>query len=105
MPTDAKNAKLWIKKNGSWGHMDILKSQSWGPWANNGNLHMAWPGLQTLNFDGWNFLRYPYYDWIRESKNNAVTGLEIAMPRKTIVGTDMQPVENLKVRIKKMVLF
>lgn len=105
VPTDADNAGLWIKGNGSWGRVDILKSQATGPWATNANLHMNWSGLQTLNFDGWNFLRYPYYDWIRGSKENSVTGLEIAIPRKTIVGTDMQPVKSLKVRIKKIVLF
>lgn len=103
--TDAKNSGLWIKGNGSWGRVDILKTQGWGPWATNGNLQMNWRGLQTLNFDGWNFIRYPYYDWIRGSDNNSVTGVEIAIPRKVLVGTEMQPVENLKVRIKKMVLF
>ncbi len=103
--TDAKNAGIWIKGNGSWGRVDLLKSQPWGPWATNGNLQMNWRALQSLNFDGWNFIRYPYYDWVHGSKNNSVTGLELTMPRKALVGTDMQPVENLKVRIKKIVLF
>lgn len=102
--TDAKNAGLWIKGNGSWGAVDILKSQSWGPWATNGNLNMVWSGGQTLNFDGWNFIRYPYYDWIRKN-DNIVQGVIIFLPRKALVGTEMQPVENLKVRIKKVVLF
>ncbi len=102
--TKAKNAGIWIKGNGSWGDVDLWKTQSWGPWATNGNLHIRWPGEQTMNFEGWNFVRYPYYDWIREI-NNSVQGLILTFPRKALVGTDMQPVENLKVRIKKIVLF
>ncbi len=102
--TDAKNAGIWIKGNGSWGEINIEKTQPWGPWATNGNLNMNWSGNQMLNFDGWNFLHYPYYDWIREI-NNSITGIQLTLPRKTIVGTEMQPVESLKVRIKKIVLF
>ena len=102
--TTAKNAGIWIKGNGSWGNVDITKAQGWGPWATNTNLHMQWSGNQTLNFDGWNFIRYPYYDWSHK-ENNAVTGLVIALPRKALAGTEMQPVENLKVRIKKIILF
>lgn len=102
--TDAKNAGVWIKGNGSWGAVNLSKSQSWGPWATNGNLNMGWSANQTLNFDGWNFISYPYYDWVRPI-NNSVTGLVITLPRKALVGTEMQPVQNPTVRIKKIVLY
>ena len=104
IPTKAGNAGIWIKGNGSWGAVDIAKTRSWGPWATNGNLHMRWPAEQTMNFEGWNFINYPYYDWIRKT-DNSVTGLILTLPRQVLVGTEMQPVENLKVRIKKMVLY
>jgi hypothetical protein len=107
LTTTAKNAGVWIKGNGSWGNVDILKNH-WGPWADNGNLHMRWPGDASLNFDGWNFIKYPYYDWIHTEGTNATTkvdGLRITFPRTTLVGTERVPVANQKIRIKSIVLF
>ena len=104
VPTKAGNAGLWIKGNGSWGAVDISNTQGWGPWATNGNLHMRWSAEQKMNFEGWNFINYPYYDWIRKS-DNSVTGLTLTLPRQVLVGTEMEPVKTLKVRIKKMVLY
>ncbi len=102
--TPAKNAGIWVKGNGSWGDVEVLKSRPWGPWATRGNLHINWPGEQTMNFDGWNFIRYPYYDWVRNTPNQ-VQGVIIALPRQTLVGSEMQPVPSLKIRLKSIVLF
>lgn len=105
--TTAKNAGIWIKGNGSWGAVDIVKNH-WGPWADNGNLHMNWPGDASLNFDGWNFITYPYYDWTHTTGVYATTiisGLRITFPRETLVGTERVPVENQKIRIKGIELF
>jgi hypothetical protein len=105
--TTAKNAGMWIKGNGSWGEVDFVKNH-WGPWADNGNLHMRWPGDVSMNFDGWNFLNYPYYFWTNTTGAYATTvisGLRITFPRTTLVGTERGPVENQKVRIKSIVLF
>ncbi len=108
--THAKNAGVWVKGNGSWGKIDIEKSRPWGPWADNGNLHFNWPSIGKLNFDGWNFITFPYYDWAREGGSdletkNTVEGLFITMPRKTIHGVETMPVENLKIRLKSILLF
>ncbi len=109
--TTAKNAGIWVKGNGSWGQVDIWKSRSWGPWADNGNLHYNWPAQGKLNFDGWNFITFPYYDWVNEiqegtpAMKNTVEGLFLTIPRKTIVGVKTVPVENLKIRFKGMTLF
>jgi hypothetical protein len=105
--TQAKNAGIWIKGNGSWGAVDILKNH-WGPWADNGNLNRSWSGDATMNFDGWNFIKYPYYDWAHTSGVYAATvvdGLRITFPRTTLVGTDRVPIENQKIRIKKIDLW
>jgi len=100
--TKAKNAGIWIKGNGSWGAVDILKNH-WGPWADNGNLNMSWSGNATMNFDGWNFIKYPYYDWVHTSgvyASTKITGLCITFPRTALVGTDRVPIKNQKIRIK-----
>lgn len=105
--TEAKNAGIWIKGNGSWGAVDILKNH-WGPWADNGNLNMSWSGDATMNFDGWNFITYPYYDWVHTSGVYATTkisGLRITFPRTTLAGTDRVPIENQKIRIKRIELW
>ena len=105
--TDAKNAGLWIKGNGSWGAVDILKNH-WGPWADNGNLNMSWSGAATLNFDGWNRIVYPYYDWVHDTGTYATTtvsGLRITFPRSTLVGTERVPIVNQKIRIKGIELW
>lgn len=105
--TEAKNAGIWIKGNGSWGAVDILKNH-WGPWADNGNLNMSWLGNATMNFDGWNFIKYPYYDWTHTTgvyASTVVGGLRITFPRTTLVGTDRVPIENQKIRIKSIELF
>jgi len=104
--TKAQNAGIWIKGNGSWGAVDILKN-GWGPWADNGNLNMSWSGDATMNFDGWNFISYPYYDWIRDKPDRAtkVNGLRITFPRTTLAGTERVPIENQKIRIKRIELF
>jgi hypothetical protein len=104
--TKAKNAGIWIKGNGSWGAVDILKS-GWGPWADNGNLNRSWSGDATLNFDGWNMIQYPYYDWVHDKPGDVttITGLRITFPRTTLVGTDRVPIINQKVRIKKIDLW
>ena len=104
IPTTAKSAGVWIKGNGSWGSVHIDKKQGWGPWATNSNRFFNWPSVGMMNFDGWNFIRYPYYDWVRKN-DNAIQGLTITVPRSAVVGTEMTPVENLKVRIKSIVLF
>lgn len=107
LTTKAKNAGIWIKGNGGWGEVDIIKNH-WGPWADNQNLHMNWPGEATLNFEGWNFIIYPYYDWARTTgtySSTIVKGLRIKFPQTTLVGTERVPVKNQKVRIKKMVFF
>lgn len=108
--TQAKNAGIWIKGNGSSGEVDIVKTRPWGPWASNQNLQYNWPGKGTLNFDGWNFIEYPYYDWARENEEglatrNQVVGLLISMPRKAIHGVELLPVENLKIRVKSILLY
>lgn len=103
-PTAAKNAALLVKGNGSWGDIDIWKSRSWGPWASQKNLHLRWRGDNSFNFEGWNFVKFPYYDWLRDTPN-AVEGIVLTIPRKVIVGTELEPVNNLKIRIKKLVLF
>jgi hypothetical protein len=110
VPTKAKNAGVWVKGNGSWGRLDIWKTRAWGPWADNSNLHFNWPAIGSLNFDGWNFITFPYYDWARENDRssvnaNVVQGLYLAMPRKTIHGVETVPVENLKIRFKSILLF
>jgi hypothetical protein len=105
--TTAQNAGVWIKGNGSWGEVDLLKNH-WGPWADNGNLHIRWPGEASLNFDGWNFIKYPYYDWVHSSgpyRNTVVSGLRITFPRTTIVGTERVPVSHQAIRIKSVVFF
>lgn len=105
--TTAKNAGVWIKGNGSWGNVDILKNH-WGPWADNGNLHVRWPGDASLNFEGWNFINYPYYEWTHTTgvyATTVVSGLRITFPRDTLVGTERVPVTNRKVRIKGLVLY
>jgi hypothetical protein len=105
--TTAKNAGVWIKGNGSWGDVDILKNHR-GPWADNSNLHMKWPGDASLNFDGWNFIKYPYYDWTHTTGIYATTiisGLRITFPRDTLVGNERVPVENQKIRVKSIELF
>ncbi len=101
--TRAKNAGVWIKGNGSWGEVDIRKSAS-GPWMSSGELFMKWPGDVTTNFDGWNFIRYPYNGTAKDA-DNRVTGLQISLPRQTIYGTEMAPVPNLKIRLKSILLF
>lgn len=108
--TTAKNAGILIKGNGSWGRVDIWKTRAWGPWADNGNLQISWPGKATLNFDGWNFITYPYYDWAKEKQEglgtrNEVLGIYLSMPKKAMDGTELVPVPNLKIRIKSIVLF
>lgn len=101
----AKNAGVWIKGNGSWGQVILEKTPGGlGPWANFGNRHFTWPGDGTLNFDGWNFIRYPYYDWTRVG-DYSLTGITLTIPRKALVGTEMHPVKSLKVRIKSIVLY
>lgn len=104
--TLARNAGVWIKGNGSWGDVNVQKS-GWGPWADNGNIGMSWPGDASMNFEGWNFILYPFYDWVHFSGDETVVvnGIWIAFPRQTLVGTEMKPVENQKVRIKSIVLF
>jgi hypothetical protein len=106
MSTKAKNAGIWIKGNGSWGAVDILKS-GWGPWADNDNLNRSWSGDATINFDGWNIIKYPYYDWLRDKPDDAttITGLRITFPRTTLVGTDRVPIKNQIIRIKKIDLW
>lgn len=105
--TPAKNAGVWIKGNGSWGSVDILKNH-WGPWADNGNLHMSWPGDASMNFDGWSFIEYPYYHWTHREgiyATTTVSGLRISFPRDTLVGTERVAVENQKIRIKGIELW
>lgn len=104
VPTTAKNAGVWVKGNGSWGTVNILKSQQHGPWATTNNRHFNWRALAAMNFDGWNFIRYPETDWLRENKNE-VLGLVIDMPRNAVVGTEMTPVKSLKIRLKSIVLY
>ena len=108
--TKAKNVGLWVKGNGSWARIDILKSRPWGPWADNKNLHFNWPAIGSLNFDGWNFITYPYYDWVREKNEssvnaNAVQGIYFNTTRKAILGVETVPIENLKIRFKSILLF
>lgn len=105
--TTANNVGIWIKGNGSSGDVDVWSSSQakQGPWATNGNRHMSWRGLATLNFDGWNFVSYPYYDWRRKGMESEIAGLTITLPRKALVGTELAPVKNLKVRIKSVVLY
>lgn len=102
--SNAKRAGVWIKGNGSWGAVDICKTASGGPWMTNADLQVRWPGDATMNFDGWNFISYPANAGAKDSPNN-VLGLTISMPRQTLYGTEMAPVENLKIRIKSIVLF
>ena len=104
--TKAKNAGIWIEGNGSWGAVDILKN-GWGPWADNDNLNRSWSGDATMNFDGWNIIKYPYYDWLHDKPDDAttITGLRITFPRTTLVGTDRVPIKNQKIRIKKIDLW
>lgn len=101
--TRAKNAGVWIKGNGSWGDVDIRKSAS-GPWLSSNDLALKWPGDVTTNFDGWNFIRYPYNGVAKDADNN-VLGLVISLPRQTIYGTEMVPVPSLKIRLKSILLF
>jgi hypothetical protein len=70
----------------------------------NADLQIRCPGDATMNFDGWNFISYPATAGAKESSNN-VLGLTISMPRQTLYGTEMAPVENLKIRIKNILLF
>ena len=100
--TSAANAGLWIKGNGSWGEIDI-QTKSAPPWQSNGDLSLRWPGDATTNFEGWNFIRYPAGRPI--TGESQVTGLLIRMPRNVLYGTDMMPVENLKIRLKNILLF
>jgi len=110
VPTTAKNAGIWVKGNGGWGDIDIIKTRPWGPWADNSNLHFNWPSIGKLNFDGWNFITFPYYDWVREdgpsaATANTVKGIYLTVPRKVIHGVETVPVGNLKIRIKSILLF
>jgi hypothetical protein len=100
--TRATQAGVWIKGNGSWGEVDVLKTSN-GPWmSNNSDLALRWPGDATLNFDGWNFIRYPANG---KAKETTIQGLQISLPRQTLYGTEMTPVENLKIRVKSILLF
>lgn len=101
VPTTATQAGVWIKGNGSWGEVEIRKSSS-GPWMSNGELALRWPGDVTMNFDGWNFIHYPPNG---KSRETTVQGLQICVPRQTLYGTEMAPVENLKIRLKNILLF
>lgn len=61
-----------------------------------------------MNFDGWNFIKYPYYDWVRTNgiyATTIVSGLRITFPRTTLVGTERAPITKQKVRIKNIILF
>ncbi|CAN5392634.1 hypothetical protein BH09VER1_BH09VER1_08160 [soil metagenome] len=102
--TSSKNAGLWIKGNGSWGEVDLRTASSGSPWLTNNDLSLRWPGDATLNFDGWNFICYPSSGNAKNSPNQ-VTGIMLTMPRQTICGPEMAPVENLKIRLKSIVLF
>lgn len=104
VPTEAKSAGVWVKGNGSWGRVNIDTKQGWGPWASNNNRFFSWPAVGKMNFEGWNFIRYPFYDWTRKN-DNIVQGLIITFPRSAVVGTEMQPVENQKIRLKSISLF
>ena len=100
---NARNAGIWIKGNGSWGEVEINTKEA-PPWASNRNGHFRNMGNGTLNFDGWNFIHFPYYNWLA-NQDVRVDRITITMPRKAIVGADMEPVPSLKIRIKSIVLF
>lgn len=101
-PTKATQAGVWIKGNGSWGEVDILKTSN-GPWtSNSSDLSVRWTGDATMNFDGWNFMHYPPNG---KAEETTVQGLQISLPRQTLYGTEMTPVENLKIRVKSILLF
>lgn len=102
--TRGKSARVIVKGNGSWGSIDLLKS-GWGPWADNKNLNLNWSGDATMNFDGWGAVDFPYYDWVRGANPNRtkkVTGIRIAMPRTTLVGTERKNITNQKIRVKQL---
>jgi hypothetical protein len=100
--TTAKNAGVWIKGNGSWGEVDLMGSAL--PWRDNHDLDLRWRGDLTMNFDGWNFLKFPTAGKDGD-KPGSVTGFRITLPRATLVGTEMKPVPVLKFRLKSIVLF
>lgn len=100
--TEAGQAGIWIRGNGSWGAVDLKRTGS--AWLGNDDLGVRWPGDATMNFDGWNFISYPSAGPAKAGPSK-VTGLTISLPRHTLYGTEMAPVENLKIRIKSIILF
>lgn len=99
---------VWIKGAGNWGEVKFLINNAKG---NNGaicqdNTTQMYPGHTAINFDGWNFVRYPVAKAQQWGPGMTVTGVILAVQQKTIYGSEVVPLQSpVKLRIKGVSLY
>ena len=119
---------VWVKGNSSWGKIFLeLEDADGDIWLSAGSGGYGcdtydWPGLMTINYDGWNFLQMPLtskspvenhspgdneWQWQRERIGDGsltypvkVRGIGFLMSRKTLNILEMEDVKDLSIRFK-----
>jgi hypothetical protein len=93
---------MWVKGSSSPGNVKFRLKR---PGSSDTWLALSkwydWPGADTTNYDGWNFLRMalpPGEGW-------QVTGVAVTVPRQTLYLTEMVPAQSLQVRLKGLCVF
>jgi hypothetical protein len=105
IPIEAGNAGIWVKGNGGSGQVELWTGGG-SPWPTRTMIHYGWPGIGTTNFDGWNMMQQPHFDWkwTPEAKTQ-IMGLYVDIPRKNLVGTELEPAKSLKIRVKSALVY
>lgn len=119
---------VWVKGNSSWGKIFLeLEDADGEVWLSAGSGGYGcdtydWPGLMSLNFDGWHFLQMPLtakspvenhspgdneWQWQRERTGDGkltyplkVRGVGFMMGRKVLNILEMEELKDLSFRLK-----